>query len=349
MNGTKYFTLRAIYMHDSEKMKKITPTQYERFQKINERLHRWQGTIVHKSELMRLCECSERTLKQDIADMRFLYNAPIGHDFKVKGYYYTQPFDLEMRVHLTQSELAALEAAVATLNQFSHLAPFRELQSAVSKIDQAVKHRFRYPKEENRCIQFENVPLLPGGELIGPLLGAIRGQQWIHITYQKFENDTPQEYELFPYLIKEHRNRWYLLGWARNRKGIRTFGLERIKPSSLQIAAISDEAPVFDANRYFEKAMGVAIYDDREPEEVTLSFTPYQANYFKTQPFFAYSQEDIIVDNENEFRVKLHLIINREMVYELARMGAEVRVIAPDHLVKDICNFHETALKRYIQ
>lgn len=341
--------MRAIYVHALKNMKKIISTQYERFQKINNRLNQWGGKAVDKTELMRLCDCSLRTLKEDIALMRELYEAPLKYNYKAKGYEYTHSFDLEMRVHLTQNELAALEAAVGTLTQFSHLEPFRELQSAVSKLDQAVKYRFRHPKDENRYIQFENVPLLPGGELIGPLLEAIRGQQWIHISYQKFENDTPQDYELFPYLIKEHRNRWYLLGWARNRKGVRTFGVERIKPTSLRTAAFSDEAPAFDANRYFEKAMGVAIYDDREPEEVILSFSPYQTNYFKTQPFFPYSQDDIVVDNENEFRVKLHLIINREMVYELARMGAGVCVLAPDRLIKEVKEFHEAALQRYIQ
>lgn len=115
----------------------------------------------------------------------------------------------------------------------------------------------------------------------------------------------------------------------------------------MRVVPISDEAPVFDANRYFEKAMGVAIYDDRESEEVILSFTSYQANYFKTQLFFPYFQEDILINNENEFRVKLHLIINKEMVYELARLGAGVRVLAPERLVKEMKDFHEAALERY--
>lgn len=328
-------------------MKKIISTQYERFQKINERLNRWGGKAVHKTELMRICDCKERALKEDIAYMRDLYNAPIIYDYTAKGYRYREPFDLEMRVHLTQNELASLEAAVGTLRQFSHLEPFRELQSAVSKLDQAVKYRFNRPNEENQYIQFENVPLLPGGELIGPLLEAIRGQQWVRLSYQKFETDVPQDYEIFPYLIKEHRNRWYLLGWALNRRGIRTFGLERIVPNSLQIANLSIEVPNFNATLYFEKAMGVAIYDDREPEDVILSFTSHQAPYFKTQPFFSFRKEDVLMDNINEFRVKLHLIINKELVYELARMGAGVKVISPEHLVNEIKYFHQKATERY--
>ncbi len=328
-------------------MKKIIPTQYERFQKINGRLNLRKGASVHKTELMALCECSERTLKEDMTLMRELYQAPIRYNYSAKGYEYTHSFDLEMRVHLTPNELAALEAAVGTLMQFSHLEPFRELQSAVSKLDQAVKYRFRHPNAENRGIQFENVPLLPGGELIGPLLEAIRGRQWVRFSYRKFENERADEYDLFPYLLKEHRNRWYLVGWALNRKGIRTFGLERINPLSLQLTAIADEAPVFDANRYFEKAMGVAIYEDHAPEEVTLSFTPHQANYFKTQPFFPFRNEDIVIDDTTEFRVKLHLIINKELVYELARMGAEVRVIAPKWLANEMIEFYRKAVERY--
>ncbi|RDB02599.1 hypothetical protein [Runella aurantiaca] len=57
--------------------------------------------------------------------------------------------------------------------------------------------------------------------------------------------------------------------------------------------------------------------------------------------------EDVLIDNEHEFRVKLHLIINKEIVYELARLGAGVCVLAPERLVREMKEFHEAALKKY--
>ncbi len=328
-------------------MKKIIPTQYERFQKINQRLQAWGGKPVSKLDLMNYCGAKERTLKEDIAMMRELYQAPIKYDYKIKGFYYSQPFDLEMRVHLTKSELAALDAAVQTLRQFSHLEPFKELNSAVTKLDQAVKYRFQRPKEENNYIQFEYVPVIPGGELIAPLLDVMRGRQWVTFRHRKFEANVSNTYHLFPYLIKEHRNRWYVVGWEKTRRHIRAFGLERIEESSLIAFESDTEAPVFDSKAYFEKALGIAIYDQEPVEEVILSFTPFQANYFKTQPFFPYHPEDVICDNDTEFRVKLHLIINKEIVYELARLGAEVWVIAPPKLAQQVYEYHLAALQRY--
>ncbi|GAB2770102.1 hypothetical protein GCM10027275_10890 [Rhabdobacter roseus] len=60
--------------------------------------------------------------------------------------------------------------------------------------------------------------------------------------------------------------------------------------------------------------------------------TPTRGRYFKTQPFFAFSTNDILVDNEEEFRVTLRMIVNEELVYELARSAHETRVLAPESL-----------------
>ncbi len=344
---TKYFTLRVIYVPANYFMKKISQPQFERLQKINTRLNQWGGKPVPTAELMRLCECSEKTLKNDIGYLRDTYNAKIYFDRKQKGYRYLDKFDLDVSVALSERELAALEAAVGTLAQFSHLAPFRELRSAVSKLEQAVRFKFRQPAEQAELLHFENVPIIPGGDLIAPLLDIIRSGQWVRFQHRKFDAIHFNTYHLFPYIIKEHRNRWYLVGWEKTRQEIRAFGLERISEASLMAFESNETAPAFAPKAYYEKSLGIAIYDKEAPEDVILSFTPYQANYFKTQPFYPYQKENVLIDNENEFRVKLHLIINKEMVYELARLGAEVCVLAPKRLVREMKEFHEGALKRY--
>ena len=329
-------------------MKKIVQPKYERLQKINTRLNQWGGKPVAKGELMRLCDCSEKTLKNDISYLRDAYNAKIDFDRKQKGYYYVDKFDLDITVALSERELAALEAAVGTLAQFSHLEPFRELRSAVSKLEQAVRFKFRQSARQAELLHFENVPIIPGGELISPLLDIIRSGQWVTFQHRKFDAARFNTYRLFPYIIKEHRNRWYLVGWEETRQEIRAFGLERIVETSVTPFISKNIAPSFNPKAYYEKSLGIAIYDKEAPEDVILSFTPFQANYFKTQPFYPFQIEDVLVEDENEFRVKLHLIINKEIIYELARLGAEVRVLAPEHLATSLYDFHQKALNRYL-
>lgn len=340
--------MRAIYVPATDFMKKIVQPKLERLQKINTRLNQWGGKPVPIDELMRLCNCCEKTIKNDISYLRDTYNVKIPYDRKQKGYHYLEKFDLEVSVALSNRELAALEAAVGTLAQYSHLDPFRELRSAVTKLEQAVRFKFRQPTTQAELLHFENVPIIPGGELIAPLLDMIRSGQWVRFQHRKFDATSFNTYHLFPYIIKEHRNRWYLVGWEKTRQAIRAFGLERILETSLTAFESNDTAPPFAPKPYYEKALGIAIYDDQAPEEVTLSFTPHQANYFKTQPFFPFRNEDIVIDNAVEFRVKLHLIINKELVYELARMGPDVCVLAPEQLVREMRDFHQRAVERYM-
>ncbi|MFC5413146.1 hypothetical protein ACFPMF_27745 [Larkinella bovis] len=56
-------------------------SQSQRFQRINDQLRR--GLAVPPTELMRLCETAERTLKEDLAQMRERYGAPITDDWEV--------------------------------------------------------------------------------------------------------------------------------------------------------------------------------------------------------------------------------------------------------------------------
>ncbi|GAB3641053.1 WCX domain-containing protein [Spirosoma arcticum] len=78
-----------------------------------------------------------------------------------------------------------------------------------------------------------------------------------------------------------------------------------------------------------------------------LSFTRKQGLHFRAQPFYPFGDEAILVDTEDEFRVNLSIIINQELVFELARLGDSVKVIAPQTLVQKLTHFLQSALHQY--
>ncbi len=323
-------------------------SQQLRLQQINERLNRWTGKAVSKQELMHLCECSERTLKEDLQYLREEYSAPIAYDRKQKGYYYSQPFDLNVAVSLSHKDLAALEAAVTTLSQLGHLAPFKDLRGVVDKLERAVQFRFLKPSEEGQWLELERVPYFKGGELIGLFLPAIHNRQEVHFRHQRFDTEATKEHTIVPYLVKEHRNRWYVIGWQMQYGEIRVFGLDRILPDSLRLGNENQSVPHFDAAQYFRYSLGVAVYLEEQPQEVILSFTAEQGRYFKALPFFPFEEKDILVDTINEFRVRLLILINKELIYELARLGPGVKVLAPALLIDQLIIFHQKTLEQYI-
>jgi predicted DNA-binding transcriptional regulator YafY len=146
--------------------------------------------------------------------------------------------------------------------------------------------------------------------------------------------------------VKEHRNRWYVVGWRLNDSQIRVFGLDRIISGSIAVQNLEVTPPPFDAEAYLRKALGVAVYDD-PAEAVILAFTREQGFRFRAQPFYPFREEDVLVDNETEFRVKLDVIVNLELVFELARLGNQVKVLEPEHLRDELTAFLSDALAQY--
>lgn len=322
-------------------------SQSQRFQRINDQLRR--GAAIPTAKLMQVCGVAIRTLKEDINQMRDRYRAPIQYSRRLGGYHYYDSFDLKtVEMELTNQDVAALKNAVATLNQFRDLAVFADFRGAVEKIEQAVRFRISQPLTSQAYIAFEAVPPGRGNELLDALLVACMNRQVIQFEYQKYDDPAPRLRTVFPHLMKEHRNRWYIIGHELYPPQLRVFGLDRVVADSLKSITVLIDAPLFDAETYFRPALGVAVYDD-PIEDVILSFTRKEGLHFRAQPFYPFREEDILVDTENEFRVRLSIIINRELVFELARLGDSVKILAPDSLVQKLTAFLQNTLYQYQQ
>ncbi len=300
---------------------------------------------------MRLCGVSERTLKEDLQFMREEYNAPIVYRRSEGGYCYETPFDMAIQLPFSNDELAALETAVATLNQFKELAMFRDLEGLVDKLEKAVRFRFSGSADYRQYLHFESVPYSRGSEYVALLLQAIRNKTMVTFSHQKFDAPAPSPHRVVPYLVKEHRNRWYLVGYQVDYGLLRVFGLDRIVAGSLVVTETAPDTviPNFDADGYFRHSLGVAVYEDKEPEAVVLSFSPQQGRYFRAQPFFPFTEDDVLCDTESECRIRLRIIINKELVYELARLGPTVKVLSPPHLVVQLKTYLQQSLQQYAE
>jgi len=327
----------------------MSSNQFSRFHQINKWLSR--GGAIPTTDLANHCGVSIRTLKDDLALMRLQYDAPIAFDRHRKGYTYTQPFDLKlMDVSMTDREVVALRAAVATLSQFRDMPVFVSFKAVVERIEQALRLRKGRSTGEQAYLAFESVPIGQGTDLIEPLLEACMQGRPVQFFHRKYTQVQAQQRTLFPYIVKEHRNRWYVVGFDDYRGEIRVFGLDRIVPDSLQLLSdnhpLVNRAPAFDTGAYFRQALGVAIYSE-PPQDVILSLRSPENHQFKAQPFFPYAPTDILSETVDELQVKLTIIINDELVYELARMGPKVKVLEPLSLQQKLVIYLKAAVDQY--
>ena len=85
--------------------------------------------------------------------------------------------------------------------------------------------------------------------------------------------------------------------------------------------------------------------DDEEPQDIILSFHPEQGKYIKTLPL--HHTQQILVDDENEIRIKLKLYTTFDFTMKLLSYGELAKVIQPQSLIEEIREMHTKAAHLY--
>jgi len=164
-------------------------------------------------------------------------------------------------------------------------------------------------------------------------LHAIKNHIQIKFVYQKYWEDGLTDRHVEPYALKEFRNRWYLLAKDLKNEKIKCFALDRL--NELEILKKKFEFPKnFDVNEHYRYCFGIIGPNSDKPEEVTLSFNPLQGKYIKSLPL--HESQMLLIDNDDEVRVKLKLFLTHDFFMELLSYGNDVKVIAPSSLINDL-------------
>ena len=167
-----------------------------------------------------------------------------------------------------------------------------------------------------------------GLQWLNGLVHAITHHKVITLHYTKFWEGVSYKKVLEPYALKEFKNRWYLLAHEKNDEKyfIKTFGLDRI--SDLEIAPSTFKPQKYDAEKDFENSFGIISTLNETPEEIVLSFDADQGKYIKTLPL--HHSQEILVDDDDEFRIKLTLVPTYDFEREILSHGSSVKIISPE-------------------
>jgi len=164
-----------------------------------------------------------------------------------------------------------------------------------------------------------------GTEHLFGILSAVRNRWVIKFDYQKYYEESSTSRSVRPLGLKEFRGRWYLVALKTDRK-IRVFGVDRI--SNLEITRHSFSYPAdFSLAEYYRHSFGATRPDELEPEEIILSFDPFQGKYIKTFPM--HHSQKILADTPDELRISLYLLITHDLLMEIRMYGDNVKVIKP--------------------
>jgi len=330
-----------------------------RYRIIDERIRSRSKPWPGKEELRSACEealygssngsnISISTIEKDIWALKnesvFGY-APISFSRMHNGYFYSDPgFSLDLPI--TPEDIGLIRLALHTLNHFRESQVFHDLETAVNKIQGRLilADRLSGSNLEN-VIQFEAVPASKGHENLPVLLDAIRNNTETEFDYTPYVDGRARHYIYQPYLLKENKNRWYLVGKDTVNDKIRTLGLDRISNIHLTERTFMP-ADDFNPDQFFRYSFGIGTYSGI-PEEIVLRLDEVQTQYILSNPL--HPTQNIKHPEPGSYQVELFVIPSDELKMQILSYGSKVEVIKPDWLRNEIITNLKKAAERYEQ
>ncbi len=290
---------------------------------------------------------SRRTFQNDLALMRsdrLGYNAPIVVRDN-KYYEYDDPEFSITHLPLNDEGLDALNSALDILRQ---LQCFPQLSSSIDIISKLNEQISRHTGDSVPAMDMEYVPGYRGARHIGAIYDAVRRQQTIVIEYRSFKARQADSVVVYPYLLKEYRNRWFLIGEkASNRTPqVNIFALDRIHSVTVDKEHPFKKCVDFDPEHFFDDTVGVTKGINDRARRVVVKVDAQQAPYVESKPFHK-SQKVEQRFRDGGIQISLKVVINNELERLILGYGGHVEVIAPPSFRDRVAESVTRAARRY--
>lgn len=170
------------------------------------------------------------------------------------------------------------------------------------------------------------------------IIEAMQQNVELLVEYQRLERETEEHLQTFhvqPYVLKVYDRRWYLLGYLKERKALRTIALDRIL--NLKMLPNNFDFPKdFDAKRYFANSVGIYVDEAQTPQVVRIRVVVGLVEYLRSSPMHR-SQEEVLTKHSQHYsEFQYRLCLTPELTSRLLSMGESVEVLEPMELREEM-------------
>jgi predicted DNA-binding transcriptional regulator YafY len=301
-----------------------------------------------KEELLKRLEdaglfISSAQLDKDIAGMKNHKKAPIKFDRQSGGYVYTEASYSFENHAINEEDKWLLDFANATMLAYGHSNMNIHFEELVNKLSTGSAVEMSDGISGNKYLQIEETVYKGGYHYLYNLYKAIIERKVYEITYQPF-NKNARKHSISPYLLKQYRNRWYLIGYSKEKSKTLVFALDRITElKSSKCTYYYDTA--FDAELYFKYSFGITHRYDLKPQKIWLKFSKLNEPYIISQPL--HKSQIIIEQSETEITIELEVLLTHELYSMIMSYGNEVEVISPKELRNQVYKALKDAVSKY--
>ena len=315
--------------------------RYERIVRLH-RLLKHNRTGVSLERLMEEIEASRATVYRDVAFLRDALGAPIETDLESHRFKYVADPDhvfelpglwlspdevyalLVARQALTAQSDGALAEALGDLGprlkglvgeRVDHLGRIRVLRQASRKLDDAT---FR------------------------TVTGAVLERKRLSFSYRARSTGEGSVRTTSPQRLTHYRDNWYLDAFDHDKRGLRSFALDRVTAANM-LAAPADDWPEADLDAHFASSYG--IFSGPARAWATIRFSPHAARWVADERW--HSQQKGRFLSDGRFELQLPFGNARELLMDVLRYGPDAEVIAPVSLREEMKQLLTLALTGY--
>ncbi|MCX7743023.1 MAG: WYL domain-containing protein [Flavobacteriales bacterium] len=281
------------------------------------------------------------TIQKDIKAMKedeeLGFFAPIAFSRRYNGYYYKNPQYSIDHLLIDDEELEALDAALTFMRSLRSTTIGKNYVKALEKI-------YKYLAIDKQAGPYAHTFIMPetnenGNHLpvFDKLVKAIEKKHPVQILHFSYQRKTSSELIVHPYILKEYRGAWYLVGFSEKHHEIRTFGLDRIlrlKQLARHPFHISGK---FDPQEYFKHCIGITRSTQGKKERIHLRFTSDLEPYIVSKPLHPSQQ---VVSKRGPLEITLDVYVTVELESLLLSYGHQVTILSPNWLAESVRKKH---------
>ncbi|MBR0046105.1 MAG: WYL domain-containing protein [Bacteroidaceae bacterium] len=200
-------------------------------------------------------------------------------------------------------------------------------------------------------IVLENIP--SDGEHLEQVIKAMKENKKVSVQYRRYQSAEAKTFTLSPYCIKLFRQRWYLLGKFAD-GGFAIFSFDRIEDMVVTEETFMIDKD-FNASDFFSECFGVVIGDGTQPERIILRAFGREKYYLRDLPLH-HTQKELKPktqagrqqQEEQDFSDFAYFLRpTADFKGHLMSRGAWLKVLEPEWLAQEICQWHKDSIKRY--
>ncbi len=291
---------------------------------------------------------STSTIEKDLAAMKngmpHGSKAPIVYSKIHKGYLYGEVGFSINELRLEEEEWEGLAYAANLLYQYKEVPLFRSFKEAIVKIHSRFTIPIDYQDEDlDQYVQFEKGVAMGGYQWLSLFYEAIKQKFPVRFDYENIYKNESKSYQIHPYLLKEFRNRWYMIGWEDSRNTYLTFALDRITQAE-QHRVPQKKRNDFNPKLFLQNSIGIMEGDGKATEIELELLAPYD-KLVLLEPIHA--SQEVIKQTHKSTQIKLQININPELYQRILGFGPYCKVKKPAALRTAIKEAITSMLRHY--